>query len=126
MVAMMKYMVIILCSAYTTRKIINARERPNLIRVLLAPLFFLGSSLIVCLLRLYIPSVSLLAMVGLSICAHMYFFHITISTSIAATIISYGITYLEYLGGVLFLIILCAFFHHLVLLRRYFRQSLYR
>lgn len=74
MVAMMKYMVIILCSAYTTRKIINARERPNLIRVLLAPLFFLGSSLIVCLLRLYIPSVSLLAMVGLSICAHMYFF----------------------------------------------------
>lgn len=126
MVAMMKYMVIILCSAYTTRKIINARERPNLIRVLLAPLFFLGSSLIVCLLRLYIPSVSILAMVGLSICAHMYFFHITISTSIAATIISYGITYLEYLGGVLFLIILCAFFHHLVLLRRYFRQSLYR
>lgn len=110
MVAMMKYMVIILCSAYTTRKIINARERPNLIRVLLAPLFFLRSSLIVCLLRLYIPSVSLLAMVGLSICAHMYFFHITISTSIAATIISYGITYLEYLGGVLFLIILLRVF----------------
>lgn len=113
MVTITKYSIIILCSEYTIRKIMNSRNSLSLTRLFFELLFLFGNSLFVCLLRRYLPSASLLLMVSVSVCVHIFFLRITPSISIVATIISYGITYLEYLGGVLFLILLKNIFPHI-------------
>ena len=78
-------------------------------RIMAICLIFLNSC-IVCIMRLYIPSISLLTMVGISVLIYKFLFQINISSSITVTIISYGITYLQYLISVLFIIIIQAIY----------------
>lgn len=100
-VSLVKYMAIIGCATYATRKLLN-RGRPfsHKAKVLLAVLLVI-EVLVTCLLRQYISSISIFAMVGLSIWLHWILDRDNLGGIVAATILGYGISYLCFLVGLI-------------------------
>lgn len=106
MVSLLKYTAVIGCATHATRKLLNrGRSLPCRAKTLLALLLAI-EVLAICLLRQYMPSVSIFAMVGLSIWLHWILDQDNLSGIVTATILGYGISYVCFLLGVICVAIL--------------------
>lgn len=102
-----KYITIILCAGYTVTRIMNIRKRQPLATCIFFVVYSIVECSVICIMRSYIPAISLLAMVIMAMPIHRLLLGVGNISVMVATILSYGITYAEYvlavlLGGVFY------------------------
>lgn len=96
-----KYITLILCAAYTVTRIMNIRKRPAVCICSFFLFYSIAECIVICILRYYIPAISLLAMVIFAMPMHRLLLGVENVSTMVATILSYGITYAEYVLAVL-------------------------
>lgn len=110
LISVIKYIFIIICSAYTVQKLLNLQYKPSINGIILFAVYDVLLSITMYFLRQYATSVSLFVMMAVSIIVHITLYRISLSNAITSTIISYGICYLVYcLGTVIIVLIEVAF-----------------
>lgn len=95
-----KYITIILCAGYTVTRMMNTRKRPSLAISTFFILYSIVECSVICIMRSYIPAISILAMVIMAMPIHMMLLGFGNVSVMVATILSYGITYAEYVLAV--------------------------
>lgn len=96
-----KYITIILCAGYNITRIMNVRKRPSLAACTFFVLYSIAECSVICIMRFYLPAISLFAMVIIAMPIHMMLLGEGNVSAMVATILSYGITYAEYVLAVL-------------------------
>lgn len=101
---MIKYGFIILCSTYTTMRLTNQYRRIGFPRCVLWTVLFILQLALVVNTRGFSLSVAIFSMIISSVFVNKLVLKLDISLSIPATILSYGISYILYAGGILALV----------------------
>lgn len=104
-ISLIKYFVFIICSSYLSYRFLNCSVSRSWLFIASLCIVSVVNSLIVCILRQYIPEIAILGMVGLSIAVHTFLYKIDLSRAIIATILAYGVCYLFYLLAIALLVV---------------------
>lgn len=105
MLLVIKYGFILFCSVYVTTCLTNSRQEVSFSRCAIRAFFLALQVFCVVCTRHYSMSVSILVMIFSSVFIERAFLKLDLTTAISATVISYGITYILYAGGVLVLVV---------------------